>query len=63
MQDEIMKNDSFENAITVINTFCKEKVTRKVLLRNLARGASSNEIKRLRLIYREQVINGLQEEM
>lgn len=53
MQDEIMNNYTFENAILVFSTFCKDRVSRKVLLQNLASGAKNTEIRRLRDKYRE----------
>lgn len=60
MQNEIQAaGETFDAAIIVISSFNKEKVTRKDLLRNLAAGAKASEIKHLRMVYREQVINDL----
>ena len=42
MEDEILKDESFENAVTVINSFSKEKMTRKFLLKNLSLVASKS---------------------
>ena len=47
----------------VISSFCKEKVTREILLGNLVAGERNSDIKRLRDMYRLQVIADLQEEM
>jgi hypothetical protein len=63
MEDEILKDESFENAVTVINSYSKDKMTRKFLLRNLASGAKQSEIKRLREYHRLLLIKNLQEDM
>ena len=52
MQDKILEDESFENAITVISSFCKEKVTRELLLENLVAGERNSDIKKLRDMYR-----------
>lgn len=57
-----MQDDSLENVMLVLQTFCPT-VKSRVLLKNLSRDVDSDEINQLRKIYREQVISGLQTEM
>lgn len=62
MQELMMQDDSLENVMLVLQTFCPT-VTSRVLLKNLSRDVDGDEINQLRMIYREQVISGLQTEM
>jgi hypothetical protein len=62
IQELMMQDDSLENVMLVLQTFCPT-VTSRVLLKNLSRDVDSDEINQLRKIYREQVISGLQTEM
>lgn len=62
MQELMMQDDSLENVMLVLQTFCPT-VTSRALLKNLSKDVDSDEINQLRKIYREQVISGLQTEM
>lgn len=44
MEEEIIADDSYDNIMIVIATFCKERVTRKAILKNLAPGIHLTEI-------------------
>jgi hypothetical protein len=63
MHDSIAANDSYENIMSTISSLSRTKVTRQVLLKNLAKYPKHSEIHQLRQIYRVQVIQGLTEEM
>ena len=63
MQEELEKDDELESVMMVISTFCKTKVTRELLLKNLVPSSMTDEIRSLREIYRKQVIANLQSEM
>lgn len=52
-----------DEAIMVLQTFCKGKLNRKMLLKNLVRNVTQDDIDRLRAEFRPQVITRLQGEM
>lgn len=63
MQQELLKSNEYEHTMDVINNFCTQKITRKLLLENLATNIKADDIMVLRYKFREQVIQNLKVEM
>jgi len=59
MQDEILSTDRFDVIYKIIDSFGKEKVDKKTLLKNFAQTISNKEIETERRRFREEIVTEL----
>ena len=52
LQTEVLKLNSFTEIVDTLSNFCTHKISRRILLENLATGLEAREISTLRALFR-----------